>query len=126
MYEKYLIKMNDSSDWIRHWDEGTQVVNDFILPRGPHEKDEMSDTIYHKDATVPYHQHRKGYETFEIAAGSVECFMRGKRFIASAGGYHPHRALYAPRIPFSGGGYHLEGAVPGNRHVRRHLGEEYG
>nr|WP_289767751.1 cupin domain-containing protein [uncultured Acetatifactor sp.] len=85
MYEKYLIKMNDPKDWIRHWDEGTQVVNDFILPRGPHEKDEMSDTIYHKDATVPYHQHRKGYETFEIAAGSVECFMRGKRFIATAG-----------------------------------------
>lgn len=44
MYEKYLIKMNAPKDWIRHWDEGTQVVNDFILPRGPHEKDEMSDT----------------------------------------------------------------------------------
>ena len=56
MYEKYLIQMNDPKDWIRHWDEGTQVVNDFTLPRGPYEKDEMSDTIYHKDATVPYHQ----------------------------------------------------------------------
>lgn len=85
MYEKYLIDMNDPKDWIRHWDEGTQVVNDVILPRGPHEKDEMSDTIYHKDATVPYHQHRKGFETFEIAAGSVECFMRGKRFSAHVG-----------------------------------------
>ena len=50
---------------------------------GPHEKDEMSDIIYHKDATVPYHQHAKGTETFYIATGSVQCFIRGKRFIAN-------------------------------------------
>lgn len=82
---KYVIHMNDSADWLRHYDEGTQVVNDFILPVGPHQKDEMSDTIYHKDATVPYHQHRRGVETFYIAAGSVECFIRGRRFIALTG-----------------------------------------
>ena len=85
MEKRYLIRMNCEEDWLRHWDEGTQVVNDFILPRGPHEKDEMSDTIYHKDAVVPYHQHKRGYETFMIARGSVECVIRGKHFIANAG-----------------------------------------
>lgn len=63
---------------------------------GPHEKDEMSDIIYHKDATVPYHQHAKGTETFYIATGSVQCFIHGKRFIANTGDlihllpYTPH------------------------------------
>lgn len=96
MEKRYLIRMNNPEDWLRHWDEGTQVVNDFILPRGPFEKDEMSDTIYHKDAEVPYHQHARGFETFMIASGSVECFIRGKRFIANTGDmlhippYTPH------------------------------------
>lgn len=95
MEKRYLIRMNEPSDWLRHWDEGTQVVNDFILPRGPYEKDEMSDTIYHKDAEVPYHQHKKGYETFMIAKGSVECFIRGKHFVANTGDII-HLAPYTP------------------------------
>lgn len=96
MLNKYLIRMNEPEDWLRHWDEGTQVVNDFILPIGPYEKDEMSDTIYHKDASVPYHQHTKGFETFLVGAGSVECVMRGKRFVIHEGDivhimpYTPH------------------------------------
>ena len=85
MYHKFLIRMNEPEDWLRHWDEGTQVVNDFIFPYGPYEKNEMSDTIYHEGATVGYHQHQKGYETFQIAKGSVECVIRGKRFVAHAG-----------------------------------------
>lgn len=85
MYHKFLIRMNEPEDWLRHWDEGTQVVNDFIFPQGPYEKNEMSDTIYHEGATVGYHQHQKGYETFQIAKGSVECTIRGKRFVAHAG-----------------------------------------
>ncbi len=96
MEKRILMHMHDPKDWLRHWDEGTQVVNDFILPRGPHEKDEVSDTIYHKDAIVPYHEHSKGTETFLIARGSVECTIRGRRFIANAGDiihlppYTPH------------------------------------
>ena len=99
MYHRYLIRMNEPEDWLRHWDEGTQVVNDFIFPQGPYEKDEMSDTIYHKDATVGYHQHQKGYETFQIAKGSVECVIRGKRFVAHAGvlftWFHTHPMVSA-------------------------------
>ena len=68
MYHRFLIRMNEPEDWLRHWDEGTQVVNDFIFPQGPYEKDEMSDTIYHEGATVGYHQHQKGYETFQIVS----------------------------------------------------------
>lgn len=96
MKYRYLIRMNEPEDWLRHWDEGTQVVNDFIFPQGIYEKNEMSDTIYHKDVTVGYHQHKKGYETFQIAKGSVECVIRGKRFVAQEGDiihlvpYTPH------------------------------------
>ena len=68
MYHRFLIRMNEPEDWLRHWDEGTQVVNDFIFPQGTYEKDEMSDTIYHEGATVGYHQHQKGYETFQIVS----------------------------------------------------------
>jgi hypothetical protein len=28
---RYLIRMTEKDDWIRSYDEGTQVVNDFIL-----------------------------------------------------------------------------------------------
>lgn len=82
---KYVIKMMDPNDWIRHYNEGGQVVNDFILPRGPRQQDEFSDTIYHKDSNVPYHWHHRGFETFEIAKGSVDCVVNGKHFIAKAG-----------------------------------------
>lgn len=85
MKSNYLIRMTEPSDWLRTYDEGTQNVNDFILPIGPYEINEMSDTIYHKNASVDYHEHAKGYETFFIREGRVECTMRGKRFIADKG-----------------------------------------
>lgn len=85
MSSKYLIRMNDPADWLRTYDEGTQQVNDFILPIGPYEKNEMSDTIYHKNASVDYHEHAKGFETFFIRKGRVECVIRGQHFIAEKG-----------------------------------------
>ena len=85
MASKYLIRMNDPADWLRTYDEGTQQVNDFILPIGPYEKNEMSDTIYHKNASVDYHEHAKGFETFFIREGRVECVIRGQHFIAEKG-----------------------------------------
>ena len=85
MKSKYLIRMNDPADWVRSVDEGTQQVNDFILPIGPYEKNEMSDTIYHKGAAVEYHEHRVGFETFFVRDGRVECTLRGKRFILEKG-----------------------------------------
>lgn len=82
---KYVIKMMDPKDWIRHYNEGGEVVNDFILPRGVRQKDEFSDTVYHKGTDVPYHWHHRGYELFEIAKGTVDCVVDGKRFIAQEG-----------------------------------------
>jgi len=81
----YLIRMYEPEDWLRTVDEGTQVVNDFVFPMGPHEKNEFSDTIYHVNAEVPYHEHRKGHETFFVPKGRVECVVRGKRFVMEAG-----------------------------------------
>ncbi len=82
---KYLIRMFEPSDWLRTYDEGTQNVNDFILPSGPHEKNEMSDTVYHKGGQVGYHEHRSGFETFFVRKGRVQCTVRGKRFVINEG-----------------------------------------
>ena len=30
---RYLVRCEEASDWVRHVDEGTQIVNDFYLPR---------------------------------------------------------------------------------------------
>ena len=77
--------MFEPSDWLRTYDEGTQQVNDFVLPRGPYEKNEMSETVYQKGAFVGYHEHRRGFETFFIRKGKVECTVRGKRFVLEEG-----------------------------------------
>lgn len=82
---RYVIDMMNPEHWLRHYNEGTEVVNDFILPRGPRQQDEFSDTVYHAGTEVPYHSHAHGYETFEIARGSVDCVVNGKHFIAYAG-----------------------------------------
>lgn len=84
-HHKYVIKMMDPKDWIRHYNEGGEVVNDFILPRGPRQRDEFSDTVYHKGTDVPYHWHHRGFELFEIAKGTVDCVVDGKHFIAEEG-----------------------------------------
>lgn len=82
---KYVIDMMDPKDWARHYNEGDEVVNDFILPRGPMQQDEFSDTVYHAGTEVGYHWHKKGVETFEIAAGSVDCVINGVHFIGQTG-----------------------------------------
>jgi len=101
MKNPYLIRMLEPEDWKAHFDEGTQVINDFILPYGPHGK-EISDTVYHVDASVPYHEHRSGFETFFVPFGKVECIVRGQKFIMEAGDI-----LHLP--PYVGHGFrHLE------------------
>lgn len=82
---KYLIRMFEPSDWLESFEEGTQQVNQFIKPYGPNEKNEMSDTVYHLGGEVGYHEHRKGFETFFIRRGKVQCTVRGKRFILEEG-----------------------------------------
>ena len=97
---RYLVRCEEASDWVRHVDEGTQIVNDFYLPQGPFEKNEMSDTIYHAGTKVNYHEHSQGYETFFIARGSVECTIRGKKAVAQTGDivhlppYTPHGFVF--------------------------------
>ena len=97
---KYVIDMMDPKDWARHYNEGDEVVNDFILPRGPMQQDEFSDTVYHAGTEVGYHWHKKGVETFEIAAGSIDCIINGVHFIGQTGDiihlppYTSHRFIY--------------------------------
>ena len=61
---RYLVRCEEASDWVRHVDEGTQIVNDFYLPQGPFEKNEMSDTIYHAGTKVNYHEHSRAMKPF--------------------------------------------------------------
>ncbi len=82
---QYVIEMMNKDHWLRHFNEGEEVVNDFILPRLERGQDEFSDTIYHAGTKVPYHYHSKGFETFEIAKGSVDCVINGQHFIAKEG-----------------------------------------
>lgn len=85
MLNKYLFRMLEPEDWIHHYDEAPEdVVNEFINPYGPHGK-EVSDTVYHKDAEVVYHEHRSGFETFYVPRGMVQCWIRGQEFIMEPG-----------------------------------------
>ncbi|MDR1764701.1 MAG: cupin domain-containing protein [Lachnospiraceae bacterium] len=82
---RYVIDCYDPKDWLFSLNDGTEEVHQFTWPVGPFEKNEVSDTIYHKDEKVGYHQHSTGYETFFIARGSVEVTIRGKRCVVNQG-----------------------------------------
>ena len=51
----------------------------FVSPHGLKLVNEMGDVYYHKDVVVPYHEHKRGYETFMIDRGSVLVTINGKR-----------------------------------------------
>lgn len=108
---RYLVRCEEASDWVRHVDEGTQIVNDFYLPQGPFEKNEMSDTIYHAGTKVNYHEHSQGYETFFIARGSRRVHHPRQKGSGADRGYRTPAALYPSWLRISGGGHHLAGAV---------------
>jgi quercetin dioxygenase-like cupin family protein len=106
MKSKYLIRMLNPEDWIRSSEEAGFVINEFTLPQGPFGKNQMSDTVYHDGAEVPYHEHSKGVETYFLAKGSVECFVRAKHFSMKAGDI-----LHLP--PYTGHGFRIleEGTI---------------
>ena len=56
-----------------------------IRPQGSRMINELGDTIYIKDAFVPYHDHEKGYETFLIDGGSAEVCINKKKCIIKRG-----------------------------------------
>lgn len=56
-----------------------------IRPQGNRMINELGDTIYIKDAFVPYHDHEKGYETFLIDGGSAEVCINKKKCIIKRG-----------------------------------------
>ena len=54
---------------------------------------ELGDTIYIKDAFVPYHDHEKEYETFLIDGGSAEVCINKKKCIIKRGDIVRYRYL---------------------------------
>jgi len=85
-YKKIHIKPEDYFAKFMDWDDSSPCyVLDYIEPSGPFEANEMSDSIYNKGDFIPYHEHQRGVEVFLIDKGSVECQIRGKRAVATAG-----------------------------------------
>ena len=82
---KFIINPDDPKDWLFDLTYEGETVHQFTWPTGPYEKNECSDTIYVAGEAVPYHEHKKGIETFLIAKGSVDCVIRGKHTVAREG-----------------------------------------
>lgn len=57
----------------------------FLMPEGPHQLNEAGDVFYIKDATVAYHDHERGFETFLIDGGAVEATLNHKRCVLEKG-----------------------------------------
>ena len=64
-----------------------------IRPQGNRMINELGDTIYIKDAFVPYHDHEKEYETFLIDGGSAEVCINKKKCIIKRGDIVRYRYL---------------------------------
>lgn len=82
---KFIIQPDDPRDWLFNLTHEGETVHQFTWPEGPFEKNECSDTIYRAGEKVPYHEHKKGIETFLIAKGSVDVTIRGKHTVAHEG-----------------------------------------
>lgn len=74
-------------------------VNWYLMAQGSHEEMEMSDTIYHKDEIIPYHNHISGMgaEVFLIDGGSVEVWLNGKKAVC-----HKGDIIYVPKNTLHG------------------------
>lgn len=95
--DKYLIK---SDEILFRNGEVKDTPDSHLKPKGPYLINELSDTMYHKDEVVGYHEHSKGIETFMLVRGSVEVTIRGKRCVLTPGDilhlppYTSHRFRY--------------------------------
>lgn len=64
--DDYLIRINECYDGKRNH------IDYFIEPYGPHQINEMSDTVYEdEDCVIGYHEHTTGVETFIVDGGIV-------------------------------------------------------
>ncbi len=74
------IKPEDYLGKFEEYDEKSpSYINYYVEASGPFESQEISDTVYHTNDEVPYHEHDRGVELFLIDKGSVECWLDGKR-----------------------------------------------
>ena len=55
-----------------------------IRPQGGRMVNELGDTVYIKDAFVPYHDHEKGYETF-LSMGGLPRSVSTRRNVLLSG-----------------------------------------
>ena len=80
--EKYLIDINDISNWLRINMDVTVdgVLNEeqriLVYPEGPHQQFEFTDSIFY--GSTSYHEHTFGWETFFVVDGSMDFTVHGK------------------------------------------------
>jgi mannose-6-phosphate isomerase-like protein (cupin superfamily) len=77
------------ADYIAKYEEYDEASPSYVAyytePVGEFESNEISDTVYHANDEVPYHEHERGMELFLVDAGRVEVWIRGKRAVAVKG-----------------------------------------
>ena len=81
-YDRMLITPKDTLAVV---DEPQFVGYLYHSPKGSILENEISLTVYKEGATVPYHMHTKGFETFTLETGRAEVTIAGKRCIIEAG-----------------------------------------
>ena len=79
---KYLIDINDKSNWLRvNMDIRTngelcEEQRIIIYPEGPNQRFEFTDSIFY--GSTSYHEHSNGWETFFVVDGSMDFTVHGK------------------------------------------------
>jgi hypothetical protein len=68
------------ADYIAKYEEYDEASPSYVAyytePVGEFESNEISDTVYHANDEVPYHEHERGIELFLVDAGRVEVWIR--------------------------------------------------
>lgn len=86
VHNRIHIKPEDYLGQFEEYDENSpSYINYYTQAFGPYEGQEMSDTVYHANDEVPYHEHCRGVELFLVDRGSVDCWIDGKRVRADKG-----------------------------------------
>jgi mannose-6-phosphate isomerase-like protein (cupin superfamily) len=87
--EKYLIDINDKTNWLRvNMDMGldgklTEEQRIIIYPEGTHQRFEFTDSIFY--GQTAYHEHTYGWETFFMVDGSMDFTVHGKTCTVNTG-----------------------------------------
>lgn len=116
MKHKYLIDLNDESNWLYTTyvlapsGEKAEDMRVFIMPDvSGHRFYTMSDSAEHPiDYLMPLHQHHNGYETFFVDSGAMQLHMHGQQCRVEKGAilhfqpYETHGMSFYEEVKYRG------------------------